>query len=414
MHDAPPITPMRARLACAGLALIGLAPVGHALAQQPAFTTPGMPVRSAAAGDASGQTDRFTNTFNPAIGAVLDAVLDWVDPDAGEEGFDAEVRSFELTFNGRVDPSWWAYATVVATEEEIEAEEATAHFTGLDSNTTLRFGRFFVDFGKQMQAHTHDLPYPDRPGVLSAYLGDELPGVGAEVDHWWATGDASALRASFGLFADLEAGHAHGEDEAGEGVEQTFAERQDLDALALTARVTQFMDVGERGVFQWGLSARHLPEFGYVDEVNMLEATDLSNTVYGLDLTYGIDSEDGLAGWTFGGELLVQSGDLSAEADTGLTELEVFDDDVAGFYVWGERRFDARQSAGVLFSSFEHPEPGAPSEDEVTAYTTRNMSEFARLRFAASQLWSDEDGDSTRLLVQLTTYFGPHAHGVNW
>jgi hypothetical protein len=387
---------------------------GHALAQEPAFTTPGMPVRAPAAGDTSGQTDRFSNTFNPAIGAVLDALFDWVDADSGEDGFDAEVRSFELSLNGRVDPNWWAYATVVADAEEIEVEEAAAHYTGFDSNTTLRFGRFFVDFGKQMQAHVHDLPYPDRPGVLDAYLGAELPGVGAEVDHWWATGDASALRASFGLFADLEGGHGHGEDEEGEGVEQTFAERKDLDAFALTARVTQFMDVGERGVFQWGLSARHLPEFGYVDEVNMLEATDLSNTVYGLDLTYGLDSEDGLSGWTFGGEYLVQSGDLSAAPDGGLTALEVLDGDVSGFYVWGERRFDVKQSAGVLFSSFEHPEAGAPTEDEVTAYYTRYLSEFARLRFAASQLWSDEDGDSTRLLVQLTTYFGPHAHGVNW
>lgn len=396
-------------LLCASFAL-----GGPALAQQPAFTTPGMPVRPAAAGDGSGQTDRFTNTFNPAIGAVLDAVFDWVDADSGEDGFDAEVRSFELTFNGRVDPSWWAYATVVADTEEIEVEEAAAHYTGFDSNTTVRFGRFFVDFGKQMQAHTHDLPYPDRPGVLREYLGDELPGVGAEVDHWWATSDTSALRASFGLFADLEGGHGHGEEEEVEGVEQSFGDRKDLDAFALTARVTQFMDIGERSVFQWGLSGRYLPEFGYVDEVNMLEARELSNTVFGLDLTYGLDSEDGLSGWTFGGELLVQTGDLSAEADAGLTALEVFDDDVTGFYVWGERRFDAKHSAGVLFSSFEHPEPGAPTEDEVTAYYTRYMSEFARLRFAASQLWSDEDGDSTRLLVQLTTYFGPHAHGVNW
>jgi len=396
------------------LFLGGLALGGQAFAQQPAFTTPGMPVRQAVAGDGTGQTDRFTNTFNPAIGAVLDAFLDWVDADSGEDGFDADVRSFELTFNGRVDPNWWAYAVVVADADEIELEEAAAHYTGLDSNTTLRFGRFFVDFGKQMQAHVHDLPYPDRPGVLRAYLGEELPGVGAEVDHWWATGDASALRASFGLFADLEGGHGHGEEEDADEVEQSFDDRKDLDAFALTARVTQFMDIGERSVFQWGLSGRYLPEFGYVDEANMLEAADLSNTVVGLDLTYGLDSDDGLSGWTFGAEYLLQTGDLSAELDAGLTALEVFDDDVSGFYVWGERRFDVKQSVGVLFSSFEHPEPGAPSEDEVTAYYTRNMSEYARLRFAASQLWSDEDGDSTRLLVQLTTYFGPHAHGVNW
>ena len=42
------------------------------------------------------------------------------------------------------------------------------------------------------------------------------------------------------------------------------------------------------------------------------------------------------------------------------------------------------------------------------------MSEFARLRFAVSQLDSDEDGDTTRFLVQLTNFVGPHSHGVNW
>lgn len=378
-----------------------------ATAQSPTYSTPGMPQRAG-----TGQTDRFSNEFNPAIGAVLDAFADWLDADGGEDGLDADVRSFEVTLNGRVDPSWWAYAVVVAADEEVEVEEAAAHYTGLDSRTTLRFGRFFADFGKQMQAHVHDLPYPDRPGVLAEYLGEELPGVGAQVDHWWPTGDASALRASFAVFADLET-HGHGEAEP-EGAEVALADRKDADELALTARLTQFLDVGANGVLQWGLSARHLPEFAFVDEANALEAEGLANTVVGLDLTFGLDAEDGLSGWTFGGEYLVQTGDLSAEANGGLTALDVLDDDVAGFYVWGERRFDQRHAAGLLFSQFEHPEADAPEDLEVTAYYTRNMTEFARLRFALSQLDSDEDGDATRALVQLTTYFGPHAHGVNW
>jgi hypothetical protein len=388
-------------------ALFALAAAAPAVAQGPAFSSPGMPVRRTAAADG-----RFSNEFNPAIGVVLDAILDHLDTDGGEDGLDGRVRALELTLQGRVDPEWWAYAAIVSDGEEIEVEEAAAHYTGLDSNTTLRFGRFFVDFGKQMQAHVHDLPYPDRPGVLAEYLGEELPGIGAQVDHWWATGDASALRVSFAVLTGLEA-HDHG-DEGEEGVALETAERQELDELALTFRATQFFDVGETGVLQWGVSARHLPEFGLHDETNMLEEEGLSNTVYGLDLTYGLDSEDGLSGWTFGGEYLVQSGDLSAEANGGLTDLDVFDDDVAGFYAWGERRFDQRNAIGVLFGSFEHPEPGTPNEDEITAYYTRNLSEFARLRLAVSHYESDEDGDATRVLLQLTTFLGPHAHGVNW
>ncbi|MCP3919891.1 MAG: hypothetical protein GY711_30545 [bacterium] len=380
-----------------------------ASAQDSLFRTPGMPARAS-----SGQTDRFSNEFNPAIGVVIDAIVDHLDTDVemADDGFDATVRSFEASINGRVDPDWWLYATVVYADEdeEIELEEAASHFTGFDSNTTLRFGRFFADFGKQMQAHVHDLPYPERPGVLAEYLGDELPGTGAQIDHWWVSGDASTLRASFGVFADLERGHE--DDDAGTAV--ALDDRKDADELALSLRATQFMDVGETGVFQWGFSALHLADFAFEDEANGLTEDGLSNTVYGLDLTYGVDSEDGLSGWTFGGEYLIQSGDIGAETNGAATALEVLDDDVSGFYAWGERRFGAKSSAGILYGQLEHPEEGTPSDNEVTAYYTRNLSEYARLRFAVSQLDADDGGDETRLLIQLTTFAGPHAHGVNW
>jgi len=389
-------------------AALVLTMTGVAEAQQPVFTTPGMPQFRRA----RGQTDRFSSEFNPAIGAVLDGILDWLDTEGGESGLDAELRTLEVTLNGRVDPRWWAYAVVVASEEGFEIEEAAAQYTGFDSHTTVRAGRFFVDFGKQMQSHVHDLPYTERPGVLAEYLGAELPGVGVQIDHWWATSDTSALRASFGLFGDLEGGHEDDEEEVSPAL--LLPERKDVNELALTARVTQFLDVGERGIFQWGASARFLPEFALVDETNALDADSLSNTVAGLDLTYGTTSDDGLSGWTFSGEYLVQDGDLGASPNGTVTALDVLNDSVTGFYAWGERRFDRTHTVGVLYSQFEHPEADAPLDREITGYYTRNLSEFARLRFALSQLDSEENGDSTRFVVQLTTYFGPHAHGVNW
>ncbi|QDU85993.1 hypothetical protein Pla163_31400 [Planctomycetes bacterium Pla163] len=401
---------MRSRIATSGLvttAVVMLFPAPEAVAQDSPFVTPGMPpLRRLEAG----QTDRFTNDFNPAIGAVIDAIGDWSDPDAGEDGFDIDLRTLELGVNGRIDPNWWGYAVLVGSEE-FEVEEAAAHYTGFDSNTTLRFGKFFADFGKQMQVHVHDLPYPNRPGVLAEYLGDELPGVGAQIDHWWETGDTSALRVSFGVFSELGGEHGHGEEE--EGPELALADRRDLGDMALTARVTQFMDVGANAVFQWGASARHFGDFSFEDETNGLSAVGLSNTVYGVDLTLGIDDDSGLSGWTFGGEYLVASGDIGAEV-VNPTTLAVFDDDVAGYYAWGERRFDRFNSAGVLLGSYEHPEEGTPTEDELTAYYTRNMSEFARVRLFATLNDSEEDGDTTTVGVQLTGYFGPHSHGVNW
>lgn len=376
-----------------------------AYAQGPIFQTPGMPIWAA-----SGQVDRFSNQGNPAFGALIDGFGDFVDPgDGGEKGVDLFLRSFEMTLNGRVDPNWYGYAVVVYSDEEVELEEAAVTYAGFDSNTTVRFGRFFTDFGKQMQAHIHDLATPERPGVLSAYLGEELPGVGAQLDHWWPTGDESALRASFAVFGEFELGEEEGD---GPAIEQS--ERQDPEDLSLSARVTQFMDAGDRGVFQWGASARRVGDFQFVDEGSGMAATGLSNTVFGVDLTYGVDSTDGLSGWTFGLESLLAAGDLAAAFDPGSGDLLVNDDSAVGHYLWAERRMDVTNTVGVLLSSYERLEGDNPLTTEVTAYYTRYFSEFSRLRFALSHADNEGAEDSTRALVQLTTFFGPHAHGVNW
>lgn len=377
-----------------------------ALAQGPTFQTPGMPRVN------RGQTDHFSNEFNPAIGGVIDALAGYTDDDEGEDGLDATLRSLELTANAWIDPDAWAYAVLVADEEEIELEEAAVHYVGFEGNSTLRTGRFFVDFGKQMQAHVHDLAYPERPAVLREYLGEELAGTGAQLDHWLPAGDAGAVRFSVGVFDSLLETHGHAEEEEEAGAEAVVPDRSDLDELNLTARVTGFHDVGESGVFQWGLSAREVPEFAFEVDGGA-ERSGLSSSVLGLDLTYGTTDDSGLAGWTFGGEALLLGGDIGAEVDDGGT-LEVFDDDVFGSYVWVDRAFGRRDSVGLLYSAFEHPEPGKPEDGELTLYYTRNLSEFSRLRFAVTQLDSDEGGDSTALLVQFTNYFGPHSHGVNW
>lgn len=413
IHRLLPMTPRYPKL----ISPVLRRPLGHAvgliaatssvaLAQSPTFQTPGMPNWAA-----SGQIDRFSSDFNPAIGALVDGFGDYVmtDEDDGE-GLDLFLRSFEMTVNGRIDPNWYGYAVVVYSDEEVELEEAAVTYAGFEGNTTLRFGRFFVDFGKQMQAHIHDLPYPDRPGVLAEYLGEELPGVGAQVDHWWTTGESSALRASLGIFSEFELG-GHGEEGSGEpSVAQP--ERGDANDLGLTGRITQFMDAGKTGVFQWGASARHIGAYSAEDEASGASIEGLSTTTFGLDATYGFDSDDGLSGWTFGTEYLLATGDIGAEFDG--VGASVLSGDRGGYYAWAERRVNPQNAYGLLVSSFEHLESAPTDEIQITGYYTHFFSEFARLRFAVSHADIEEAEDSTRFLVQLTTFFGPHAHGVNW
>ena len=77
------------------------------------------------------------------------------------------------------------------------------HYIGLGGHNTLRAGRFFVDFGKQMQTHVHELRTLERPLVLRTYLGDEVKGDGLQCDHWFARGRKTAVRWSIGAFASL-------------------------------------------------------------------------------------------------------------------------------------------------------------------------------------------------------------------
>src|SRR5207248_2602866 len=74
---------------------------------------------------------------------------------------------------------------------------------GLGGQATIRAGRFFMDFGKQMQTHVHELRTIERPLVFRAYLGEEVKGDGVQWDSWTSVGDKTALRWSLGVFNNL-------------------------------------------------------------------------------------------------------------------------------------------------------------------------------------------------------------------
>ncbi|MCK6448788.1 MAG: hypothetical protein L6Q99_20530 [Planctomycetes bacterium] len=367
-------------------------------AQGAAFQTPGMPTM----GGNLGQATRFSNEFNPAFGIAIDSIADYLDEDGGVDGWNATIRSGELVANAWVDPKAWAYIVLTSEGEAPDLEEAAVHYVGLGSNTTIRAGRFFVDFGKQMQAHIHDLRTLERPAVLRTYLGEEVKGDGVELDHWWASGDETAIRASFGVFRSL---FPEEEDAA---VAREVAERTSLGDFNFTARVTGFTDVGESGVFQLGASARMIPDFEAVDTGGGGSVAGLDDTVLGLDATYGWSDDTGTRKATFGGEFLVATGD---RVDSTLA---AFDETTSGFYVFGDYAWTKNDSAGVQFSTCELPEAGTPDLAEVELYYTHWFSEYHRLRFAATQTDVDAGSDATRFAVQYTVFLGSHQHGLNW
>lgn len=367
-----------------------------------------------------GQTSILNSSFNPAIGVVFDSVLDWTDDGSSEDGVDASLRTFELTFAADIDPTAWAYSTIVWEEEEVEVEEGAMIFEAFDSNFSIKAGRFFVDFGKQMQVHPHDLRTVDRPLVLRTYLGEELGGDGVQFDDWFAAGDSTAVRYSVGVFGSL-LGESEEEDAftpiAFDG------DRKEFDELAFTARITAFGDLSSNSQLQGGLSWRGIPSYGFSLEESGSSADDLSNHVLGLDLTWNWMDDTASEIWTAGTEILVSTGDIGAETDDGGTPgdasddtVTALDDEAFGYYVFGDYQWDRFNSAGIQFSSAELAESGLPDAQEIEAYYSHYFSDFHRIRFSLSHLDVDMPGvdDALRFAIQYTGFLGPHSHGVNW
>ncbi|MBK7877126.1 MAG: hypothetical protein IPJ77_15505 [Planctomycetes bacterium] len=390
-------------------------------AQGAVFQTPGMPRSAAPANPASGsnagQSTRFDNSFNPALSFVFDGVADQVNADGGDDGVDLSLRVLELAAQAWVDPNAWAYFIAAADEESLNVEEAAVHYTGLGGNSTLRAGRFFIDFGKQMQTHVHELRTLERPLVLRTFLGDEVKGDGVQWDCWTTTGDAGALRWSIGAFRSLL---PEAEDD-GTSAFAEVAERKSAGDLNATARVTAFHDVGDNGTFQLGASARVIPDYAFAFSPSGDAAVGLDNTVYGVDVTYGWHDDTGLERWTVGGEFLVSTGDVGADVtdvgsdgDPTNDTVAAVDDTRTGWFAFVDCAWNPSHSVGLQYSSTELTDAAGSDASEVEAYYTWQLSEFHRLRFAASALESDLDPDAQRFAVQYTAIVGAHGHGVNW
>ena len=395
------------------LSLLGLlAWPAVSTAQVAGYQTPGQPRNW-------GQTDQFSTSFNPAIGAVVDVAGDYMTVDAGQDGFDAQFRSLELNTHAWIDPSAWFYGVLVATEEEVELEEAAVIYQGFDNNVSLKAGRFFVDFGKQMQSHVHDLNTIERPAVLREYLGEELPGVGLQLDNSFFVGSETVVRYSLGGFARL-GGPGDEEDTDPNPIEELDRQRRDADEVGLTARLTAFSDVGESGVLQGGVSVRHTPEFDY-DLGDGIATESATTTAYGADLTYGWTSDTGIERLTFGAEALFLDGDIAATAVdpdgmplSGDESIRVVDDTAFGFYAYTDFGWTQSDNVGVQVSMLQRPERGKPYTTEYDLYYTRLFTEFQRLRFGLTFVEQEAGSDSIRATFQYTVFVGSHAHAVNF
>jgi hypothetical protein len=104
-------------------------------------------------------------------------------------------RSVELNAAASVDPFAKAYVLANASadahtgEATFGIEEAAVQTTSLPWNLEVKGGRFFGEFGRLAYIHNHELPFVNRPLVLSQYIGGESRTDGlqyraASMPHW--------------------------------------------------------------------------------------------------------------------------------------------------------------------------------------------------------------------------------------
>ena len=369
-----------------------------------------------------GMTDRFSSSFNPAIGVSFDGLLQ-LNEEEGSEVDNFDFRTVELNLASRIDPLGWAYLVAAFEGSEFTLEEAVLVMDRLPANMSLRLGRMLADFGKWNTLHLHDKSYVFEDGVRSEFFGGNLNVTGLELHQWTGLGDLP-LRWSLGVSSAFGA-HAHDHGESGHehgAFESGIIDGRDFSELGLHGRATVQQDWRKNGFLQYGFSFFHTSE-GLVDEHDETgdgiidERTALGQTTLALDFTLrDVDATD-LTAQTFSTELWLNSREHVDETTELVEEHEA--KGLWGFYqydwspYWGAGVMASWwQDAGIEQSAdwFSASEAGA----QRAVFVTHHLSEYNRLRlqYTESTLTSGESNWS--IALQWEFILGSHSHPMDW
>ena len=319
-----------------------------ATAQETPFQTPGMPRAGA-----TGQTDRFSSEFNPALG-LGQSTRSWTTgTEVRTRGWrttastSSRAHCFELNHERSfIDPNtWFGYAVIAyADEEEIELEEAAVQYIGfrLEHDPALRAASSWTSASRCRPTST-TCPTSDRPGRARASTwARSWAGTGAcsstTGSRWarapprsatpmgvfsrpWPAGTSTARRSTVGRKSE-------------EGLEFADADSRDARRALLHRSPDAVHDRrGRPGGLPAGVSRAATPALLHLRGRRRAarSAEDLSNTViWGLDadLRHGTRTTTAPAPRHLRGRVPdAHDGDIGGEVDGGLTEIMVVLDD---------------------------------------------------------------------------------------
>jgi hypothetical protein len=366
-----------------------------------------------------GQTDRFSNTFNPAVGLVIDTIAHASTSRESREGQDRLwLRAAELSLAAHVDPFGYGYAIFEGSEgDSAEVIEAAAVMNRLPANFTVKAGRLLADVTKFGQRHDHELPFVEKPGALREFLGGSLQGTGIELHQWFGLSDEIPLRWSLGMYSELE-GHSHaiGFEHVHEHDHGADYKRK-LDNFSYTGRVTTYMDLDEENSLQFGASAWWAPDVPVHEETAPAGVRfHTRRALGGVDVTYKWQDPASQRTFFLGGEALLSDGKFLQEVGA---HHRIIDERAHGGYLWSEYAWDPHWSVGCMADAFSHIEDAGTGQRDYSAFLTWRISHFNQLRlqyrFNDLERTAESRGeDHHEIMLQWSIVIGSHGHALDW
>ncbi|NBV21682.1 MAG: hypothetical protein EBS05_07140 [Proteobacteria bacterium] len=376
----------------------------------------------------------FASQFNPAIGFVGETVFGYrstgSDKNGGNRpgGFDANLRSGELTLQAAVDPFAKGYLVLNGSadskgEATLGIEEAALVTTSLPGNLTVRAGRFFADFGRLTFRHDHELPFVNRPLVLDQFIGGESRSDGLEAS--WLLPTSHYINFTAGVGTQLG------------GALPNAGTFRAANELTFWTHLSSFWELTPNLTLEGGLSGlindRADDLGGALVQADGSTLTERRRKVAGLDLTLRYQPLDAAAyrGVEWGTELLFNQGDYTFDPNGSLNPANpggaVFSGDESrghvhslGLYSYLATKLNREWTAGFLFDWVQNL-PGVATGTAANTdtfcyspYLTWKPSETHMLRLQYSytaERPASGRADDHAVYLQWTYVIGSHSHG---
>ncbi len=375
----------------------------------------------AASAPASGKRAIFGNSFNPAIGVILNGKASSFSRNAseiagfgvGEEGERGReglaIDESELNFSANVDDKFFGSLTAAIVredgEDKVELEEAYAQTlpgVGLPEGARATFGRKFWTLGYLNEHHAHADDFADRPLPYRVYLNKAFNDDGVELSYVLPTD----------LYTEFGGGAFRAEDfPAGGSV-------RGLGAWSAFARIGG--DIGDNQ--SWRIGGYYLDSDATDRKSNEDMVTFIGESrLYAADLRYTMapTGDAKQSELILQAELFQRNEDGTYEdADAGTGRVTV-DDTTRGWYVQGVYKFAPSWRIGARYSQMDSEaapaglvgsalDPAGHDPHTISVMGDWTSSEFGRIRLQYNREELSSGADDNQLILQYVMSIGAH------